>query len=272
MGIMAMADEKSPDTNEIQAHSLSIGPESNKNLPINEALQMQIEVHRRLQEQPELRIEAQGKYLQAVLEKAQETLGNQNLGTDGLQAAQVQLSGLASKVSAEYPNENFLEPKDFQSLHAQQMQRTYPPNCSLNGSMTSQKGTQTSTKMFMNRLGLRPYLGGSTSAHEDVTEEPLFQRMEFTSPEGCRENRPYLSIMVNNAEATISSSEVGLHGQRGNGDTGYTEERIKKDEDCKFETQNQKGNSATELDLNTNDENHDKARPKHFGLNGFSWN
>ncbi|KAL0333482.1 UNVERIFIED_CONTAM: Myb-related protein 2 [Sesamum angustifolium] len=60
---------------------------------LGEAIQMQIEVQRRLHEQLEvqrhlqLQIEAQGKYLQAVLEKAQDTLGRQNLGTMGLEAA-----------------------------------------------------------------------------------------------------------------------------------------------------------------------------------------
>ncbi|KAL5991978.1 hypothetical protein ACLOJK_012890 [Asimina triloba] len=48
----------------------------------------------------QLRIEAQGKYLQSVLEKAQETLGK-NLGSAGLEAAKVQLSELDSKVSTE---------------------------------------------------------------------------------------------------------------------------------------------------------------------------
>ncbi|XP_042447049.1 myb-related protein 2-like isoform X2 [Zingiber officinale] len=54
----------------------------NRHIQINEALLMQIEVQRQLQEQLErhlqLRIEAQGKYLQSVLEKAQEALGKQN--------------------------------------------------------------------------------------------------------------------------------------------------------------------------------------------------
>ncbi|KAH6762191.1 hypothetical protein C2S52_019624 [Perilla frutescens var. hirtella] len=72
-----------------------------KNMHLGEAIQMQIEVQRRLHEQLELRIEAQGKYLQSVLEKAQETLGGQNIGVE---AAKVQLSDLASKVSTECLN------------------------------------------------------------------------------------------------------------------------------------------------------------------------
>lgn len=49
----------------------------------------------------QLRIEAQGKYLQSVLEKAQETLAKQNAGSVGLETAKMQLSELVSKVSTE---------------------------------------------------------------------------------------------------------------------------------------------------------------------------
>ncbi|XP_010558714.1 PREDICTED: myb-related protein 2-like isoform X2 [Tarenaya hassleriana] len=281
MGLMAMAEEMSPDTSEIHTESLSIGPQTNKNLPISEALQIQIEVQRRLHEQLErhlqLRIEAQGKYLQAVLEKAQETLGKQNLGTAGIEAAKVQLSELASKVSAEYSNANFVEPKELQSLHPQQMQMTYPPDFSLDSSLASREGTQRSPKMLENRLGLRPYLSDSTTEQKEIAEEPLFQRMELTWREGLRENKTYISPMADDRETRLSSSErcpgnlsigVGLHGHRGHGNADYAEERIKKDEE-----RIQKGlDSTTELDLNTHDGNYGTARPKQFDLNGFSWN
>ncbi|GJR93779.1 Myb-related protein 2-like protein [Tanacetum coccineum] len=111
--MIPQARDMMDDTDGIHMSSSSLGPQTNKNLQINEALQMQIEVQRRLHEQLEvqrhlqLRIEAQGKYLQAVLEKAQETVGNQNLGTVGLEAAKVQLSELVSKVSTQHLNSAF---------------------------------------------------------------------------------------------------------------------------------------------------------------------
>jgi len=49
----------------------------------------------------QLRIEAQGKYLQAVLEQAQETLGKQNLGPANLEDAKIKISQLVSQVSTE---------------------------------------------------------------------------------------------------------------------------------------------------------------------------
>ncbi|GJN31341.1 hypothetical protein PR202_gb19730 [Eleusine coracana subsp. coracana] len=57
--------------------------------------------HLQVQRHLQLRIEAQGKYLQSVLEKAQETLTKQNAGSVGLETAKMQLSELVSKVSTE---------------------------------------------------------------------------------------------------------------------------------------------------------------------------
>ncbi|KAI3738560.1 hypothetical protein L2E82_28596 [Cichorium intybus] len=48
-------------------------------------------VNQLVQRHLQLRVEARGKYLQAVLEKAQESLERQNLGTVGLEAAKEQL-------------------------------------------------------------------------------------------------------------------------------------------------------------------------------------
>ncbi|KAM3392241.1 hypothetical protein ACQJBY_013399 [Aegilops geniculata] len=78
---------------------------TSRSMHINDALQMQIEVQRRLHEQIEvqrhlqLRIEAQGKYLHSVLEKAQEALGKQHV-VAGLEAAEPtqRLPELASSV------------------------------------------------------------------------------------------------------------------------------------------------------------------------------
>ncbi|CAJ2665383.1 unnamed protein product [Trifolium pratense] len=120
----SVTDERLSDqTNGTHINKLTLGPQpnnNNKDIHISEALQMQIEVQRRLNEQLEvqrhlqLRIEAQGKYLQSVLEKAQETLGRQNLGIVGLEAAKVQLSELVSKVSSQCLNSTFSEMKELQ--------------------------------------------------------------------------------------------------------------------------------------------------------------
>ncbi|XAR55986.1 hypothetical protein NMG60_11036256 [Bertholletia excelsa] len=75
----------------------------NGSLQITQALQMQMEVQRKLCEQIEvqkhlqLRIEAQGKYLHSVLKKAQETLAGYGSSV-GLELAKAELSQLVSMV------------------------------------------------------------------------------------------------------------------------------------------------------------------------------
>ncbi|KAJ4969780.1 hypothetical protein NE237_002879 [Protea cynaroides] len=69
---------------------------------------------RSVQQHLQLRIEALGKHLQSVLEKAKETLGKQNIGPAGLEAAKVQLSELASKVSTECLNSTLSDLKEMQ--------------------------------------------------------------------------------------------------------------------------------------------------------------
>ncbi|KAJ7530218.1 hypothetical protein O6H91_15G085600 [Diphasiastrum complanatum] len=104
----------SADTNKDESSELAVGRTFNststafiENLPINKALSMQLEVQRQLQEQLEVqrqlqaRIEAQSKYLQSILEKARETFAGHRATTEGLEAAQAELTNLATKVSLE---------------------------------------------------------------------------------------------------------------------------------------------------------------------------
>ncbi|XP_024374326.1 protein PHR1-LIKE 3 isoform X2 [Physcomitrium patens] len=87
------------------------------NAKINEALRLQVEAQRRLQEQLEvqktlqLRIEAHGKYLQTILEKAKETLVSHmtSLAPD-LQAAHAELTDLASYASLVPPHLDGVHP------------------------------------------------------------------------------------------------------------------------------------------------------------------
>ncbi|PPD67603.1 hypothetical protein GOBAR_DD35512 [Gossypium barbadense] len=70
-----------------------------RSLQIAQALQMQMEVQRKLLEQILLRIEAQGKYLQLVLKKAQETLVGYSSSSAGVGLAKAELSRLGSMVN-----------------------------------------------------------------------------------------------------------------------------------------------------------------------------
>lgn len=63
-------------------------------MEVQQRLQEQLEVQRHLQ----LRIEAQGKYLQSILEKAKETLADHTSASPVLKAAHEELTELATKV------------------------------------------------------------------------------------------------------------------------------------------------------------------------------
>ncbi|KAG0463701.1 hypothetical protein HPP92_019770 [Vanilla planifolia] len=100
----------------LQAAIFTCADVSFRTIQLNDALMMQIEVQRQLSEQLEVqrhlqfRIEAQRKYLQSVLEKAEETLGKQNFSSIGLVSAKIQLSELASSsedIRNEHDMQNF---------------------------------------------------------------------------------------------------------------------------------------------------------------------
>ncbi|KAM4079575.1 hypothetical protein ACJW30_09G126300 [Castanea mollissima] len=291
--------------------NLSIGPQTNKNLHMNEALQMQLEVQRRLHEQLEvqrhlqLRIEAQGKYLQSVLEKAQETLGRQNIGTVGLEAAKMQLSELVSKVSNQCLNSAFSELKELQGLcPPQQTQANQPNDCSMDSCLTSCEGSQRDQEIH-NRgmgmgvgMGMGPYSGGAPLEQKEMCEDPMLQKTElrwsddlkdrmFHSSIGTDAERRMFPVERNSSNLSMS---IGLVGEKGNGSNSYSATRFKgRDSDDSFLDQsNNRAESvklenekigqgyripyfSAKLDLNAHDENDAAASCKQFDLNGFSW-
>ncbi|KAJ0248972.1 Protein PHR1-LIKE 2 [Hirschfeldia incana] len=100
---------ESQDTGSSSPSSLKLAAqEQNESYQVTEALRAQMEVQRRLHEQLEhgqvqrrlqVRIEAQGKYLQSILEKACKAFDEQTAMFTGLETAREELSDLAIKVS-----------------------------------------------------------------------------------------------------------------------------------------------------------------------------
>ncbi|KAK8564894.1 hypothetical protein V6N12_058473 [Hibiscus sabdariffa] len=271
IGAVTMADERIYEVNSSPMNNSSIGPQANKGIQIGEALQLQIEVQRRLHQQLEvqrhlqLRIEAQGKYLQSVLEKAQETLHGQNLGTGGLEAAKVQLSEFVSKVSNHCLNSEFSDLEQVQGLYHQSMQLNTVNDCSMDSCLTSCEGSLKDQEMHNNN-------GMCLRSYNTTQKDALMQQTEPKSSENKMMGNKFF------AERNCSdlSMSVGLGGSFSEGKLqGRNEEHSFIDEGNKrVDSVNRLPYFATKLDLNV-DQQHNLPIPsstcKLFDLNGVSW-
>ncbi|CAL9100044.1 unnamed protein product [Musa acuminata var. zebrina] len=278
--------------------STNIIPQSNKNIPINEALQMQIEVQRRLQEQLEvqrhlqLRIEAQGKYLQSVLEKAQETLGKQNLGSPGLEAAKVQLSELVSKVSNECFSNAFPGLEEIRNPNTLQVNPSQLADCSAESCLTSSEGSQKDQDMTNFHRSLRAYGGSLPLCRQQMHQDT---RLETTQSAWCylNDQKTFPSSILGDSERTTFSVQdfathpVSSKAQRGGGADSEAQQKERSEEHMFVEHPNNKrvagqqdrgmqsnsfgmpGHTA-QLDLNA-DEDNEGDRDSKFDLNGFGW-
>ncbi|KAJ1440692.1 SANT/Myb domain [Sesbania bispinosa] len=299
--ISAATGERLSENNGTHVNNLNLAPQSNnRDLHISEALQMQIEVQRRLNEQLEvqrllqLRIEAQGKYLQSVLEKAHETLGRQNLGMVGHEAAKVQLSELVSKVSTQCLNSAFSELKELQGL---QTQNNQPTDCSMDSCLTSCDGSQKEQDIQNGRMMLRPFNCHTFMEQKEVIETPNpnlqnsdlkwcdpVKKNTFLTP--LSKNPETRSYVVERSPSNLSMS-IGLEGQTENGSSMYPEKIItgrQTDGEFQHTTESMKPMTgkgsqdyrfpsyfaSTKLDLRTED-NGAAGSCKQLDLNGFSW-
>ncbi|KAE8729098.1 Myb family transcription factor APL [Hibiscus syriacus] len=260
IGEVTTAGDRMSEANGTRMNSLSIGPQTNKGLQISEALHMQIEVQRRLHEQLEvqrhlqLRIEAQGKYLQAVLEKAQETLGRQNSGNFGLEAAKVRLSELVSKVSNQCLNSTIPDLKDLQGL----TQGTPPTDCSMDSCLTSCDGSQKEKEIHNNGICLRTY---NSNSLPEVRPLPRTKLKSFNNIKigNDAERRMFFA----DRSASDLSMSVGLQGEKGHPSNNSRNEDRESLRLPYF---------ATKLDLNVHEDNDAASSCKQFDLNVLSWN
>ncbi|XP_021724039.1 myb-related protein 2-like isoform X2 [Chenopodium quinoa] len=268
---VVMSGDKIPETGPSHTSSINIAHQTNKNLHINEALQMQIEVQRRLHEQLEvqrrlqLRIEAQGKYLQSVLEKAQETLGKQNIGVVGLEAAKLQLSELVSKVSNQCLNLAFAEMEEEQHgvCPKQQIQPHKPiGDCSIDSCLTSCDGPQLREQDMQNsELGLRPYNDTRFLEGNDFNGN-LKEHATILFPTTTQQDTEKMVFQMEGTCSDLSMS-VGIGGD--------TQDQLEKNT---FQLDNKNYKLApfsSDLDLNAQDEHDVPSSIRHLDLNGLSW-
>ncbi|KAK1280495.1 hypothetical protein QJS04_geneDACA015147 [Acorus gramineus] len=273
-----------------------LGTQTNKSLQISEALQMQIEVQRRLHEQLEvqrhlqLRIEAQGKYLQSVLEKAQETLGQQNVGTAGANATRVQLSELASKDSNDCNIFSLSELKDMSGPYTQKTHANHLGDCSMDSCLTSCEGSQKDHDAPNAKKGLKPYPDDAPMNHTQEEKHESCQQAYDKDLNGLKtfsstRREPEKMIISEQCGSDDLSMSTGVRGDKGRGsyhpDTSCKETDVRhtladqwpaRQQDQMNQLRGYRATySMTQLDLNVQDEGDDSAHGKQFDLNGFSW-
>ncbi|XP_068660045.1 myb-related protein 2-like [Aristolochia californica] len=286
-GCMTAADRMS-EVNGAVPSNTNLGSQTSKSMQISEALQMQIEVQRRLHDQLEvqrhlqLRIEAQGKYLQSVLEKAQETLGRQNLGSAGLEAAKVQLSELVSKVSTECLNSTLSGLKEMPGLCIQQTQQaTQIADCSMDSCLTSSDASQKDQEIQNIDINLRNFSRNVPTYPEELKDN---LRIEGNKAGWCPElndGKIFSSERIMfPMKRTSSNLSMGISEAReteGAGNGTFPEQKNTKRSSLHPENGKQSKSLGVpyltgQLDLNTRDENDVASSCKQFDLNGFSWN
>ncbi|CAD5180055.1 unnamed protein product [Musa acuminata subsp. malaccensis] len=294
-------------TSEGNGSSMNIAAPTNnfRTMQINEALQMQIEVQRQLHEQLEvqrhlqLQIEAQGKYLQSVLEKAQETLGKQNLGSAGLEVAKFQLSELVSKVSGECFSDPFPGLEENPRLHMFQLNPAQLADCSVDSCLTSSEGSQKEQDTHAAIMGLRvshqdfPLYVKQFGEHtrleqtQNAWHGDLSKQTTFTSSILRDSQRASFPI-----QRDLNIIQASVKPQREIRDSGTVPEARKKDRDdedmflehtsskraaVKQESRKQTDGFelpclTTDLELKIHEGSEGASSCKKFDLNGFSWN
>ncbi|KAH9611958.1 hypothetical protein KSS87_007881 [Heliosperma pusillum] len=276
---IAITGDKMLEPSPQHTSNIDIVQATNKNIHINEALQMQVEVQRRLHDQLEvldpvyfqieqnglpaaqnyrdillrtvqrrlqLRIEAQGKYLQSVLEKAQDTLGKQNIGVMGLEAAKLQISELVSKVSDQCLNMAFTETtQEQQGIHPnQQMQQDkLIAACPIQSCLDP-------FDMQQSELGLRQY--GDTR---------FLGQQDLKNPEK----------LLFRVEKTCSDLTMGVGIGRHNHDNIEKNTNSCRTNTYKVDDKYKVASFSADLNLNTRDDEDDPSNIRHLDLNGLSW-
>ncbi|KAK8667786.1 hypothetical protein V6N13_105267 [Hibiscus sabdariffa] len=219
----------------------------------SQALQMQMEVQRKLHEQIEvqrhlqLRIEAQGKYLQSVLKKAQETIAGYSSSSDGVELAKAELFQLLSMVNTSCASSSFSELTEVGGSSF--IERERKPT---RGTICSTESTLTSSE---------------SSAQEDEetlkNENICTQNVELSLMDFHRVKKPLTSGSRNQA-----SGKKRCKGNTSNG-TFFEQPLAKRLEHPKEETgtRSRKSGFLGLLDLNSQCHNDTESRPKAIDLN-----
>ncbi|XP_039128787.1 myb-related protein 2-like isoform X2 [Dioscorea cayenensis subsp. rotundata] len=266
--------DRTPEVSGSTMNNVTNGPQANNTMQIGEALQMQIEVQRRLHEQLEvqrhlqLRIEAQGKYLQSVLEKAQETLGKQNLGATGLETTKLQLSELATRVSNECLGNSTHSLPEYPNLHIIQAETTQLAGCSTDSCLTSCNINTKDQEIEKFSIGMRTKLReGTISGTADDWKPFCFVEDSDTQLLLAQTNKNSILSMNVNSESKQRERDEKSCLEQPKCKRPVTSHEIEKQS-------NRFGAAclATQLDLNAHNNDNNVAQScKEFDLNGLGW-
>lgn len=222
----------------------------NESKQIAQALQVQMEVQRKLYEQIEvqrhlqLRIEAQGKYLQSVLRKAQETLAGYNSSAIGVEIAKEELSQLVSS-----------------------MVDMGCPSSSLSV-LTDVEGSVFLKETESKKLGSHGYSLESslTSSSESSGIKELTEREHETDK--WKRNSVVLSLMEMQAgqQKGASNNQTGERKRNGN-NIAVEQPLVKRFQSQKSDDQRRKLGLLENLDLNRKYYNDSDSSPKTLDLN-----
>lgn len=198
----------------------------------------------------QLRLEAQGKYLQDVLEKAHDSLGRDNSGTSGLEAAKVELSDLVCQVSTQCLNSAFSGMKQLSDLCLKQAKTAQPTDCSVDSCLTSCEGTNTmrEQELYQNPMGLK---------YINFREPRNMIGNNFATANDNVEN-----AYVTQTNLDSLSMNIGLQGGQWSSDSTRRK---------KSSPQLELHLLSTGFDLNTDEQNNVASRCNQLDLNGFSW-
>jgi hypothetical protein len=246
------------------------------------------QVQRHLQ----LRIEAQGKYLQAVLEQAQETLGKQSLGPANLEDAKIKISELVSQVSNECFSNAITDIKESSSVHRLEPKQIQFVESSTNNYFTAAEGfikehrphhhgvlkAYDDSSLFCRKgsheheipLALNRSLSERRMAH--LQNEKGYSKAELGYESDTEMAPEYIGPQNNGGGSTTSSAS----GSKGDAEKPYLEEPNCTRQAVEYPRESklldfEHSCPGKKLDLNTHNVDDTDQAYRHFDLNGFSW-
>lgn len=197
------------------------------------------------------------------------------MGSIGLEAAKVQLSGLMSKVSTQCLNSAFSGMKELSDLCLHQKQ-----DCSIDSCLTSScEGSLRDQELYNNLMALKPvdFRATTTTEMRDNDNNDDAMKEFFSAPNHDNNVDKSFTKELNTSNLSMS---IGFQGSKWNNSGKYKEERFKEGDlaDGKFLERQMTSSSelkapffSTRLDLNTDNENDAASSYKQLDLNGFSW-